>query len=131
MGRVLVLTGDLLFGSRVQAALAGAGHEVELLPDGERLQGALDDPGAGPATVVVLDLTDDSLDGVEVARGLAAAGRLRGVGTLAFYSHVDTEIRARAEAAGLDLVVPRSRMAREGPDLVARVAEGAGRGAQA
>ena len=43
--------------------------------------------------------------------------------TLAFYSHVDAAVRERAEEAGFDLVVPRSRMAREGAELVARLLE--------
>jgi hypothetical protein len=38
---------------------------------------------------------------------------------LGYYSHVDAETKARAEAAGLAKVVPRSRMSRELPDLVA------------
>ena len=37
---------------------------------------------------------------------------------LGYYSHVDVETRKTAEAAGVDLVVPRSRMARELPALV-------------
>jgi hypothetical protein len=49
---------------------------------------------------------------------------LKGVHTLAFYSHVDVEARRLAEDAGFDLVVPRSRMAREGPELVARLVGG-------
>jgi hypothetical protein len=40
---------------------------------------------------------------------------------LGFYSHVDVDARRRAEEAGFDLVVPRSRMAREMPELVARL----------
>jgi hypothetical protein len=36
---------------------------------------------------------------------------------------VDIETRERAEQAGFDMVVPRSRMAREGGDLVTRLAE--------
>jgi hypothetical protein len=39
--------------------------------------------------------------------------------TLGFYAHVDVSARERAEEAGFDLVVPRSRMAREGAALVA------------
>jgi hypothetical protein len=35
---------------------------------------------------------------------------------------VDARARERAEQAGFDLVVPRSRMAREGADLVTRLA---------
>ena len=41
-----------------------------------------------------------------------------GLPALGFYSHVDAETRRAAEAAGIDLVVPRSRMARELPALV-------------
>ena len=32
--------------------------------------------------------------------------------TLAFFSHVEADVSALATAAGFDLVVPRSRMAR-------------------
>jgi hypothetical protein len=46
------------------------------------------------------------------------------VRTLAFYSHVEADVRARATEAGFDLVVPRSRMAREGPALVERLVSG-------
>ena len=50
------------------------------------------------------------------------AGRLDGKPLLGFYSHIDVDTRAEAEEAGFDLVVPRSRMAREMPELVARLA---------
>jgi hypothetical protein len=52
---------------------------------------------------------------------------LEGARTLAFYSHVEADVRALALEAGCALVVPRSRMAREGEALVSRlVAAGAG-----
>jgi hypothetical protein len=41
--------------------------------------------------------------------------------TLGFYSHVDVQARERAERAGFDLVIPRSRMAREGAELLTRL----------
>jgi hypothetical protein len=37
---------------------------------------------------------------------------------LGFYPHVQVELRRRAEDAGFDLVVPRSRIARELPALI-------------
>jgi len=121
MARVLALTADLLFGSRVQGALIAAGHEVELIADEPRLRGRLADPGEPAADVLVVDLTDAALDGAAIVSSLTAAGDLRGVRTLAFYSHVDGAARERAERAGFDLVVPRSRMAREGGELVSRL----------
>ena len=41
-----------------------------------------------------------------------------GLPRLGFYSHVEQDVRQRAEAAGFERVVPRSRMAREAAALV-------------
>jgi hypothetical protein len=122
MARVLALVPDLLFGSRVQGSLSAAGHDVELIGDEGRLRRRLADAGAPPAEVLVVDLTDDTLDGVGIMRSLSGAGGLGSTRTLAFYSHVDTAVRERAESAGFDLIVARSRMAREGAELVGRLA---------
>jgi DNA-binding NarL/FixJ family response regulator len=121
MARVLALTRDLLFGSRVQAALVASGHEVELVGDEARLREMLEDAQTPALAVLVADLTDIELDGAALVQSLAADGRLGATRTLAFYSHVDAAARERAEQAGFDLVVPRSRMAREGAELVARL----------
>jgi hypothetical protein len=125
MTRVLALVPDLLFGSQVQGSLTAAGHEVELIGDPQRLRERLAGTSAPPADVLVVDLTDVRLDGATLRESLAASGLLEGIATLAFYSHVDAATGARAREAGFELVVPRSRMAREGAQLVARLASGA------
>lgn len=107
MARVLALIPDLLFGSIVHAALTGAGHEVELV---SQLPSEVD------ADVLVVDLTADASDRIEATQRHPREAR-----TLAFYSHVESEVRERAQQAGFDLVVPRSRMAREGVALVERL----------
>jgi CheY-like chemotaxis protein len=116
MARVLALTADLLFGSRVQASLRAAGHEVELVPGPGSLSERLAD-----ADVLVVDLTDEDLDGPALVEALSAEGALAQTHTLGFYAHVDASVRDRARHAGFDLVVPRSRMAREGAELVKRL----------
>jgi DNA-binding NarL/FixJ family response regulator len=124
MARVLALVPDLLFGSRVQGSLAAAGDEVELIGDVPQLRERLSAPEEARAQVLIVDLTDAQLDGAAVRGSLAEHGLLEGVKTLAFYSHVDVETGERAREAGFDLVVARSRMAREGVVLVARLAGG-------
>ncbi len=124
MARVVALIPDLLFGSRVQGQLAAAGHEVELVGDvgriRERLVAAVGQEGDdGAAAVLVVDLTDPGLDGVALVGELSDEGVLRGVVTLGFFAHVEPAVRERALAAGFDQVVPRSRMAREGAEMVA------------
>ena len=118
MARVVALVGDLLFGSQVKGALTAAGHEVELVSGENRTRERLADAPA----VLVVDLVNEDLDGAALVEALAAEGLLAQPRTLGFYSHVDARARERAEQAGFDLVVPRSRMAREGAALVTRLA---------
>jgi CheY-like chemotaxis protein len=117
MARVAALIPDLLFGSKVKSALEAAGHEVDLITGEVE---AWD--GIGGTDVLVVDLTVDDIDGVQLVETLATGGELHDVRTLGFFAHVEPEVRDRALAAGFDQVVPRSRMAREGPALVDRLA---------
>lgn len=117
MARVVALIPDLLFGSKVQAALAGAGHAVQLIGDAAAARAAAPD-----ADVLVVDLATGGIDGPALVESLRVAGELDATRTLAFYSHVDADTREHALDAGFDLVVPRSRMNREGADLVSRLA---------
>jgi hypothetical protein len=110
--RVVAYIPDLLFGSGVVERLRAAGHEPVLVGDPDALAGALAD-----ARVLIVDLTSDAQDRILTARRSLTAD----VRTIAFYSHVEAEIRALALEAGFDLVVPRSRMAREGVELVERL----------
>ena len=101
MARIALLTDDLMFGSRLEAQLRGDGHTVTL--------------GAAPdlaADAIVADLTHDAQARIAA---LAVASRPP---VLAFYSHVEVDVRSRALAAGLEVVVPRSRIAREGAALL-------------
>jgi hypothetical protein len=116
MPRVLALIPDLLFGSRVHGALAAAGYEVELVGETGLLDGGLDG-----VSVLVVDLTNEDFDGSSLVEHLRGEGTLGGTRTLGFYAHVDVHVRERAAQAGFDLIVPRSRMAREGAELVNRL----------
>ena len=113
MARVAALIPDLLFGSKVKAALEAGGHEVDLISGPVE---AWDEVGG--TDVLVVDLTTDDVDGTQLVETLASGGELHDVRTLGFFAHVHPEVRERALAAGFDQVVPRSRMAREGPALV-------------
>jgi hypothetical protein len=97
VARVALLCPDLLFGSKLQGALRAAGHEP--VAPGEE------------ADLLVVDLTDEPDTRIE--RSMTA-----GLPRLGFYSHVEQDVRRRAEDAGFDKVVPRSRMAREAAALV-------------
>jgi hypothetical protein len=112
VARVVAFIPDLLFGSNVLGALRAAGHEAVLVSDADGLRREL--PGA---QALVVDLTADAPERIEQVSAIEHPG----VKTVAFYSHVERDVRAQAELAGFDLVIPRSRMAREGAALVTQL----------
>jgi hypothetical protein len=95
VARVSLHSSDLLFGSKVEGALRAAGHDVVRGESGD---------------VAVVDLTTGEVPPAP-----------EDVPSVAYYLHTDQDTRQRAEAAGYDLVVPRSRMNREGARLVERL----------
>src|SRR5919206_5187891 len=112
MARVVAAFDDLLLGSNVLGMLRAAGHEARL---------AAGDAHPDGCAVLIVDLAASSFDGVELVERLRGAGELEQTRTLGVYSHVDAATRDRAMDASFDLVVPRSRLAREGPALVERL----------
>jgi CheY-like chemotaxis protein len=116
LARVALLCPDLMFGSKVEGALKAAGHYVTRY-DGEDMARA----AVPESDVLVVDLTADEFDAATLVESMRMGRELEGVPAVGFYPHVDQETRKRAEQAGYDVVVPRSKMAR---DTVA-VVEGA------
>lgn len=104
MARIVAVTPDLLLGSKVEAMLSAAGHDVTLSP-------ALSGTSLDGVALLVADL-----DG-EDPQALVGTG----VPVLGYYSHVNVATKQAADAAGIDLSVPRSRMVRELPQLVDRL----------
>jgi hypothetical protein len=90
-----------MFASRIGATLGAAGHDVTLSP-------SVAEAPLGDAEILIADL--------ELIEPEAVAGL--GVPVLGFYRHTEPDTRERAEAAGVDVVVPRSKMAREMTELV-------------
>ena len=105
MALIACVVPDLMLASRVTESLRGAGHEV--IPADPTPPVSLP-PGAD---LVVCDL--EAVD----PRAMAALP----APVLGFYSHVDVAAREAALSAGIDLAVPRSRMARQLPELVERL----------
>jgi hypothetical protein len=105
MASVVAIAPDLMFGSRIEETLRAAGHQVRIAP---ALAEASD---LESADLLVADLDNEN--------GEALVGL--GMPVLGYYRHTEVATREAAEDAGVDLVVPRSRMAREMPDLVQRL----------
>jgi hypothetical protein len=104
VARVVAVVPDLMLASRVEATLTGAGHEV-------RLASASEEAATEAADLIVADVGE--VDPASVVG--------HGAPVLGFHRHTDPASRRRAEQAGVALVVPRSRLARELPELAKRL----------
>jgi hypothetical protein len=104
VARIAAIAPELMLGSKIEATLNAAGHEVTLSP-------ALTEAPLDETDLIVADLDTEN---PEALVGL-------GIPVLGYYSHVNVETKQAAEAAGIDLAVPRSRLARELPDLVTKL----------
>jgi CheY-like chemotaxis protein len=108
VGRVLLLSRDLMFPSSLAGQLEAAGIETQIAADpaaaGELVAGDL----------IVVDLTAGDYEPASVVAQLAP-----GVRSAAFFAHVEPQVRDSALAAGVEHVYPRSRVAREGAALAA------------
>ena len=113
MARVVAHVPDLLWGSKVQGMLAAAGHDVTFAGSEPAVRDAV--PGSD---LLVVDLFFEPDAGIALIASLKADGTLGEARVLATFAHTAPEVRARALEAGFDVVVPRSRMAREGAALV-------------
>jgi DNA-binding NarL/FixJ family response regulator len=106
MTDVVALVDDLFFQAKLRETARQTGITLETAAKGEQLLAAA---AASPAALVIVDLnaTDGALEAVEQLNKSRAPGNPRRV--IAFLSHVQTDLAARARAAGCEEVMPRSK----------------------
>ncbi len=112
MSSVHVAVADLIFSSRIAAEARAAGVSLIWV----RSAAASDGWVADPPAVLLVDLnmaTPDPLELISRAKALQAPARV-----VAFLSHVQRDLAARAAEAGADQVLPRSSFVTQLPALL-------------
>jgi DNA-binding NarL/FixJ family response regulator len=112
MPRVVAYMDDLFFQMKLAETAKHFGLEVKVASNAVSLLQLLDPP---PALVVIdLNAKSSPLDAVQRLR--AAQPNVRVVG---FLSHVQTDLAAKAQSAGFDEVMPRSKFSMQLPQILA------------
>ena len=103
--RVIAAVSDMLFASKIR----GTAEHLNVSVDFARTEAGLFDYAKTEVpSLIILDLHDTRLDPFALAARLKSDERLRAVPIVAFFSHVETELRRKALAAGVEHVLPRS-----------------------
>ncbi len=115
---VIVVADDLIWSSRLRAAVERAGTTWLAAGSTKELADALTSSSAEAA--VIVDLNGRAYDGVEAVRVASEAGHR----VLAVGQHEDTDLRRRALAAGARRVFSYNKLFSDGPAVVASLVEG-------
>jgi DNA-binding NarL/FixJ family response regulator len=102
--KIGVVVDDMFFASKINAAVAQAGGQVERIKNQEQLKQL----ATAPPSLVIIDLNSDRIDPIEAIELLKSTADLSAIPVVSFVSHVQTDLIRRAQAAGCDYVLPRS-----------------------
>lgn len=115
-GVVIVVVDDMFFASKIRAVAEAVGVGISFPRNKDALIEA-----AREARLILVDLHNQKIDGVALARELKANEQLRAIPMVGFFSHVETELKRDALAAGFDRVIPRSVFARDLPEILTQL----------
>ena len=107
---VVVLADDLIWASRLRAAVEHAGGRTIAITRADQIGGAL----------VVIDLGGRAYDGIAAVRAAASAGAT----VLAVAQHDDIDLRKAALAAGASKVLSYNKMFSDGSAVMERLMAG-------
>jgi CheY-like chemotaxis protein len=102
---ILAILDDLLFTSKIRTAATQLGVPVTFARSSA---GALDAMRKERPSLVILDLNNRRTDPLGTVEAMKTDAALNTIPTVAFASHVQTDVIAAAKAAGVDQVLARS-----------------------
>ena len=112
---VIAVVDDMFFASKIRAAAEAVGVEISFPRSKEAL---VEKARETAPQLILVDLHNQKLDPVGLAKELKANEDLGGIQLVGFFSHVETELRQNALAAGYDQVLPRSVFSRDLPKIL-------------
>jgi PleD family two-component response regulator len=125
---ILCVIDDIIFSVKVSTAAKHLGADVYFERSAEMVLPRIREKRP---SLVILDLNGTKLRPMEVIAAMKADPELKGIRTLGYVSHVQTDAIAAARAAGVDEVLARSAFSeRLGAILASADTAGAGQATQ-
>ena len=118
---VISVVDDMFFASKIRAVAEAAGVEISFPRSLEAVVSKARETKPG---LILVDLHNQRIDPIALARELKADEELRDIRLLGFFSHVQAELKMNALSAGFDQVIPRSVFARDLPEILAADSRG-------
>jgi CheY-like chemotaxis protein len=114
--RILAVLDDLFFTVKINESAKRAGLPVEFIKS-ER--DVLEKAKAHPA-LIIIDLNYAGIDSLKLVQDLKAAEDTKRVRLLGYLSHVQGELKLKAQEAGCNMVLARSAFSQNLPQILKR-----------
>ena len=114
--RVLAVVSDLFFSVKLTEAAKRAGLALEFVKESkEVLEKAKDKP-----SLIIFDLNYESANPLNIISTLKGSAETKGISLIGYLSHVQAELKQRAQEAGCDMVLARSAFSQNLPQILKR-----------
>ena len=102
--RVLAVVNDLFFSVKISEAAKRNGLALEFVKESREVL----EKAKGRPSLIVFDLNFDAVEPLELISKLKASTETKSVSLLGYLSHLQSELKVKAQGAGCDMVLARS-----------------------
>ena|SRR5436190_20021641 len=114
---VLAVVSDLFFSAKINEAAKRAGVTLEyVIAEKDVLEKAQSNPA-----LIIFDLNFEAVHPVELIGKLKGNPGLKHISLLGYLSHVQAELKMKAQGAGCDVVMPRSAFSMNLPQILSSI----------
>jgi PleD family two-component response regulator len=114
--KILAVVNDLFFSVKISDAAKRSGMQVEFLKDDQQvLTKAKEKP-----SLIIFDLNFESVQPVALIGKLKGSADTRSISLIGYLSHIQGELKQRAQDAGCNMVLARSAFSQNLPLILKR-----------
>ncbi len=114
--RILAVLDDLFFMVKINESAKQAGLPIEFV---KTETDVLERAKAHPA-LIIFDLNYQGVDALKLVQTLKADEGTKGISLIGYLSHVQGELKVKAQEAGCNAVMPRSAFSQNLPQILKR-----------
>jgi CheY-like chemotaxis protein len=117
--RIFAFVDDLFFLAKIQETARKMNVKVEFVKTDKELQEKMGQNGVDKPSLIIFDLNNANAKPLTTIPKLKAKLK-KGTNIIGFVSHVQGDLKMKAQEAGCDMVVPRSAFSQNLPSLLRR-----------
>lgn len=114
--KIVAVLDDLMFTVKISEAAKHAGFDVSFVKNEKDVYEKAKEKPA----LIILDLNTNSVPALKVAETLKSSEETKDVNVIAYLSHVQAELKQKAQELGIDMVLARSAFSTNLPQILKR-----------